>query len=214
MVNTSKFDSLIKELEGQIRVLRDRIEKTCKEFFEATNEFAVEWFQSCVERAVISNPELAKKSGVAGLRNLKSDLQNLAATVPSIVEKHLNIDRCWPHRRQIPDKPDPQLGRYQDYWRRLTIANLKNAVAEVLGYVGGVLVKHGFADTGPASAWAVIAWSEQPKYTCEYDWSQKLNAVFGRYSDLYGQLIELDGELKKVQREKAEAEAKGLWDQA
>lgn len=41
-----------------------------------------------------------------------------------------------------------------------------------------------------------------------------MNASLKQYSVLYEDLINYDKELKRVMKEKAEAEAKNLWDQA
>ena len=209
----SKFDAPIRDLKEQMDTLREQMEKTCKEFLEATKEFAPTWFQKSVERAVTSQPELAKECGVNGLRSLKSDLQKLVAMIPHIVEQHVNCDKYWPHRAELPDEPELKFGRYHISKPRGP-DELDNGVREILGYVGAILVKYGFAKTGEFGNWVAGYGSERPRYRFGYDWSEKMSSVLNKYSPLYDELVKLNEKLKKVEREKAEAEAKDLWEQA
>lgn len=214
-MDTSKFDVQIRNLQVRMDAMRSQMEEICKEFFEATKEFAVAWFQSCIEKEVVSQPGVTKKSGKKGLRNLKTELQSTIAKVPHIVEKHVNQDKYWVHRGQLPDDNDlsSRFGRYQTYGRRAP-EELEKGVRELLGYAGAILMKHGFVDTGECSVWEVQHGSERPRYKYGYDWSGKMNGVIQRYSGQYEELIKLDHEFKKIQQEKAEAEAKDLWNHA
>lgn len=212
-MDTSSFDAQIKDLEQQIGGLRGQMENICKEFLEVTKEFTVAWFRNHVERTVTSQPKIAKKCGVEELRHFKSDLQKTITMVPRIVEEHVNNDKYWAHRGQIPDEHDRRFARYH-VSGRCPLDELDNAVREVLGYRGVILLKHGFAKTGEHSEWETKYGSEQPRYKYGYDWSEKMNTVLKQYSDLYDRLIKLDYELKKAKRDKAQAEAKNLWDQA
>lgn len=212
-MDASSFDAQIKDLEQQIGGLRGQMENICKEFLEVTKEFTVAWFQDRVKRAVISHPEIAKKSGLEGLRSVKSDLQKIIGMVPSIVEEHVNRDKYWPHRGKLPDEAHSQFGRYQFHGPRAP-ENLDDGVREVLGYAGAILVKHGFADTGQDSEWKTEPGCDQLRYRYGYDRSEKMNGVLKQYSGLYEELVKLDNELRKAKEERAKAEAKNLWDQA
>lgn len=212
-MDSSKFDTRIKELKEQVNVLRGRMEEACKEFLDATKQFAVGWFQDCVESTVVSNYERAKEYGVKGLRNLKSDLGKLITIVPSIVEKHVNNDKYWVHRGVMSYDVLIQNFRYLVYQGHFP-DTLGNAVREVLGYVGAIIVKHGFVNTGQAGTWEVKHGAAQPIYRRRYIWSEKMNNALKQYSNLCNEARKLSMELKEEEREKAEAEAKDLWKQA
>ncbi len=208
-MDTSKFDARIKELKKQTNDIQEQMENTRKEFLEAAKEFVPAWFQSCVERAVVSHPERAKEYDLNGLRNIKADLQKLIAQAPSIVEEALSSDEYWPHRGEMPGKTDPWHGRYQDYWRRSTTEGLKGSIKNTFRHVGAILAKYHLSN----DSWLMPSPREGPKYVKEYDWSQKMDTLLKRYLDLGDDLIKFNEELKKMEREKAEAEAKDLWEQ-
>ena len=110
-----------------------------------------------------------------GLRNLKSDLQKMIEMVPSIVEEHLNNDKYWAHRGQLSYEPY-QLGPYRVQGNRVP-DELSEGVRELLGYVGAILIKHGFADTKQYSEWETKHGFERPRYSYGYDCSDKMITV-------------------------------------
>jgi hypothetical protein len=87
-------------------------------------------------------------------------------------------------------------------------------VREVLGYVGSLLAEYGLAEVGEYKEWAIDYPGPHPKYRREYSWSEEMNIALMRYSELHAKLLKLSQALKEVKNQKAEAEAKSLWDKA
>ncbi len=214
MIDTSGFDTKIRELEKQEATLRDQMEETCQEFLQVTSEFAIEWFQSRVQQEVTSRPKLAKQLGVERLRQIKSELKALVSEAPNIVNKHINPEKYWAHRGALPDtNGDYTVAfRYKIQGRRGP-DELEGAVSQLLGYAGAILVKHRIANTERRDDWHVNGGGGLPGYTHGYEWSDNMMNVMRRYSELYDEWLKLHQELKEVQRQRGEAEAKDLWDQ-
>ena len=204
-MDTSEFDTEIGKLEGEMKNLREQMEKTSNEFLIATNEFIVEWFKKELEKEVRSNPEITKKLGVEVLRKLNSDLQNLISEVPDLVNQYLNKDDCWGHRGPIPT----------GWGKRWGHNPLEKNVRIILGHVGEIYIKYGYMQNSSLNC----SWQRQPVsnlliYSGDHDfWTKKRSEIIKQYREQYDKLITFEADLKKVKREKAEAEAKNLWDQ-
>lgn len=214
VIDTSGFDTKIRELEKQEATLRDQMEETCQEFLRVTSEFAIEWFQSRVQQEVTSRPKLAKQLGVKRLGQIKSELKALVSEAPGIVNKHINPEKYWAHRGAPPDKS----GDHEVAWRYMIRGRrgpdeLGGAVKQLLGYAGAILVKHRIANTERRDDWDIDGGGKPPRYKHGYVWPDNMMNVMRRYSELYGEWLKLHQELKEVQRERGEAEAKDLWDQ-
>ena len=214
MIDTSGFDTKIRELEKREAALRDQMEETCQEFLQVTSKFAIEWFQSRVQQEVTSRPGLAKQLGVKRLGQIKSDLKALVSEAPNIVNKHINPEKYWAHRGALPDKS----GDHEVVWRysilgRRSPNELEDAVRQLFGYAGAILVKHRIANTERRDDWHVNGGGGLPGYTHGYEWSDNMMNVMQHYSKLYGEWLKLHQKSKEVQRQRGEAEAKDLWDQ-
>jgi len=210
-MKASEFDAQIEDLETQIADLRDKMEDVCHVFQAATARFAAGWFQERAEKAITSKPEITKKQDVERLRKLKSSLSELVEKSPELVRKHLDSDKYWAHRVGLAVAPYSHI--YRVYGRSVP-DELDNGVREVLGYLGSLLAEYDFAEVGEYKEWEVKYPDPHPVYRHGYDWSEDMKAVLNRYADLYQKLAVLSERLKEVEKRKAEAEAKTIWDQA
>jgi chaperonin cofactor prefoldin len=210
-MKASEFDAQIEDLETQMADLRDKMEDVCHVFQAATARFVATWFQERAERAITSNPEATKKQDVERLKKLKSSLAQMVDNAPELVQKHLDSDKYWAHRVGLAVAPYSHI--YRVYGRSVP-DELDGAVRGVLGYLGSLLAEYGFAEVGDYREWDVKYPDPHPLYRHAYDWSEDMKAVLNRYADLYQKLAILSERLKEVERQKSEAEAKTIWDQA
>lgn len=210
-MKASDFDAEIVDLETQMADLRNKMEDVRKEFQVATAKFVSSWFQDRAELAITSRPETTKKHGVEQLRKLKSSLAQLVDSSHELARKHLDVDKYWAHRVGLAVAPYSHI--YRVYGRSVP-DELDNAVREVLGYLGRLLAEYDFAEMGEHKEWEVKYPEPHPIYRHSYEWSDDMKDILNRYADLYHKLAVLSERLKEVERKKAEAEAKNIWDQA
>ena len=202
MTGTSEFDLRNKELQEKLHDIQNRLEITSKEFLEASERFTILWFRERVRETILSYPGRTKTMGANGLGNLKFDLSDLIAKVPTLVDKYVNCDKFWIHRTQ---------GRY--YMSRIH-DRLDGAIRELLGYVGSILQKYGFINKHRDREWGVRQGTNQLIYKGEYDWSKKMNQALDRYIILYEKKIKIYDELEAIRKQEAINGAKELWAKA
>lgn len=207
------YATTIHQLEAQDRALREEMEDECRAFLESTIKFTSDSFRDIARKEVAAHPEAAKALGQEGLARLKSDLNELIETVPTLVERHVNADEYWVHRKDTLN----DLDRYQNPYEFHGYAvpkELYSVVREAKGYLGALLIQHGVSGVGERERWQQVSSSDRPAFRYAYDWSEDMKPPLKRYADLYRQLIKTDEDLKATRRKKEEAEARDLWDQA
>lgn len=201
------FDAQREEVEARILALREEMEGIKQEFLRATTDFVAKTFQAEVEKAIREKPGLAMAKGVSGLSQLKADLNVLIQDAPRLVEERLRRDELWPDRQDAVDedlawslRSRPERGGFDEEVRFL------------VGYVGTLLVKHGFADTSDRSEWEVK--QGKGRYRFWLQWSDEMRSVLEGYAGKVRELANLQRKAKDIVRRKAEAQARRLWQQA
>jgi len=221
----SDFDPKIAELEAELRRVRDRMEAAAEAYKGALVAYARDWAATEVENAVVNNPEVAKSAGPEGLKRLKDELATLIARLPEHVEQDLNAHWLWPHRKAtLYAEHVDQRARRERYLGQPLSQSDAEAVAQFLGHVGDLLAQHGIinAHGKDDKRWATdfIEGGGPGRGT----WRHKLRtldnlpadviAAFRAYEILEEPLFKTYHALEDQRRQKAQLEAKKLWDQA
>lgn len=204
------FDEDTARINSQIAAVRTEAEPVVEQFLRDTVDFLCDWSRQIVEKTVTSNPEKTKQLGKEGLSSLKNELAQLTGEMPEHVKKHLNLNELWLHRGEIAIKR--QAGWSQspyEFMGNSAPERLNTQMRVLLGYAGSLLVKFGFA----GSDWTPSGANAQ-KYRYSFDWSDYMRSSLHRYAEVFNRLSKLAEQLESVKRQKAEAEAKQLWDQA
>ena len=207
------FEEDIARINSQIAALREQAEPALQKFLQNTVLFLCDWSRQTVERAVTSSPELTKQLGKEGLSRLKSELAQLTREMPDHVQKHLNKNELWLHRGEIPPRDKYSQGPY-DFHSNRQPDKVNDQVRILLGYAGALLVKFGLAMYDKNSSWEQDTATASTKFKYGFDWSEDMKRCLLTYSEIYNRLSQLAEELASTKRQKAETEAKELWDQA
>lgn len=221
-MTTSINEENSEEIRKQMDTLINQMINYRNQFVDATVEFACDWITKCIDNKVKSLPERTKEYGLEGLRKLKADLRELIEKTPAIVDEQVKADRLWPHLQQIPETKYVVFGRHgykildssgldtitqHDSQNKFTLdIAIRNSIANA----GIILKDHGFLMED--SDWEV--YDTKLRFRYGYEWSIKMNEALKQYTILFKQLIELNRKINTIERKKAEAEAKDLWDQA
>ena len=206
-------DEKIAEIDAEIQLLREQADEALQQFLQTAVSFFCDWSRRAVERGVTSQPETTKKLGLEGLRLLKGELKDLCDKMPEHVQKHMNHKALWLHRGDIPQHKDYTSSPYRFSGNRAP-DKIDAPVREILGYVGALLLKFGLAKRDKDSEWEQTTAQPVPRYRYGFDWSAEMKTALKQYSDIYDNLARLVKETASIERQKAEAEAKSLWDQA
>ncbi|MDO8281758.1 MAG: hypothetical protein Q7U10_03925 [Thermodesulfovibrionia bacterium] len=193
------------DIESSIESCKSEMEDACKEFLKATEEFVSEWYKNIIKSGLNANAKTAIEMGEDGLRKIKTELNELLLKLPELVEKHVNTDK-WLHRGELPEGFNRRFGI--NLVKDLSNNHLRYYVQTLLGYVGGLLMKHGLAD----SKWETKSGDELPTYKVACIWPEKMENALRKYADCCDKWINLANDLTKIEKKKSESEISDLWD--
>lgn len=204
-MDTGNFDVKIDELTSSKKVLTGQLESLVTEYITACVEFLTTEFTERVEHAVKNRPHITKALGVDGLRGMKIELNDLIANIPDITSKHLTNDALWRHRKPVPTK----LG-YEFFLGAGDVP--KKELNRIMGHVGAILVKHGYAEVGYHAEW-VQGSGDIPEYGFALvSNSDGLSKILGQYEGVLKSFGQNEEALRAVLRAKEEAIAQDLWE--
>lgn len=197
-MNNHVADKQVTELKSRREAICLEMESAAQAFIRATQSFAEGELRKSVERAVTSQHELTKRLGVAGVRPIKLELEQLIGGSPEAVRSHLSQNSLWPHRNDNFNHSNVTYSNYRTSTVSPLPVELGRAVGEILKQTAEPLLKkHGFAFV-----------------PCHDVQSEEMMAAFRQYSELYFSGGVIDRELRSAELEDSKAEAKRLWDHA
>lgn len=219
----TNHEARIRELSAEIESNTKIMEGLAQDFTKATISFASSWIQDKVQSTVTTRTDTTQSLGIEGLRQLKTDLKKVIDHLPEVAQPILDDDSNWEHRTGISDDGEqhkhcysaPKDDHYSD--------KLDWPIRSILGLAGDILRKNGFEATATRMT---TEWSEKlphesgypgtqgTRYVRQYKRSPEMLNILRSYADLHRKMVGLSSQLKLAQRQKAEAEAKNLWDQA
>jgi hypothetical protein len=211
-MDTSQYDSQIQDAQSDIKKMQGSMDTVRLAFVESTTRYISEWTEKSIERAVTSKPETTKSIGMERLKDLKSALKKLLSEIPSLVPQHIKQDSLWPHRTELPaDIYKKSLPIFE--LKRKTSEELREGVRDLLGYAGQLLVEYGYEESGKDGSWEERA-GKPPRYKYGFSWSNEMSTNLKEYVELLESYVDTHIKVINLKREKAEAEAKNLWDEA
>jgi hypothetical protein len=178
---------------------------------EATGRFAAEWIGEQVQRAVKKEHEHTLSIGADKLKELKADVAAAQRAAPAATKKALR-DLPWAFRS--PGVPASDSGPFSDSYSPLALRSgrapdfVANPLRLVLGEAGRLLDKFGYPK--------VNDWQKSGGYGYPYglDLSDEANAALDASARADVEVMELRKQVKELERQIGEAQAKAAWDEA
>ncbi|MDP4194847.1 MAG: hypothetical protein Q8940_07350 [Bacteroidota bacterium] len=206
-MDSSDFDLQISQFQQELGSLHLEMENTTQQFLGASKPFIINWFRDIAASNVKLQPEITKNLGVEKLTAMKKELEDLCNQIEELVNKYLNIDEIWAHRKNFKQNINETIIAYAIYGNKMPEI-IDNALRSLLGCIGKILEKYGYYKKG--------AWFKPPSsnyyYNFKLDWSQNMKSAITKYSKQNQTNIESSNKLERVKRNKEEFEAKDMWD--
>jgi hypothetical protein len=212
-MDTLSYDAQIKEGQAKIDELFGKLEGIRQGFVKATGSFIGKWFTETVERNVKWKAEQTKQMAPARLKQLKADLNALVAKTDQIATEGLKSKDLWPLQQEWPENAKNDSSAYFELKKRAGEL-IEPAVKGLIGPLGRLLIDAGFVKEKDQE------WKNQgapvPRYAENYrfEWSKDMQAKWKQYEDTSYEISRAYDALKNVEKTKAEAQAKDLWDNA
>jgi hypothetical protein len=211
---TRNFDEEIQAAERGFETILSQMDRVQQDFLAAAIQFVKSWFWEHTELIVKQKPEVTKQLGIR-LSQLKADVKKLQENAATIVAEYFQDGDLWWHQNQAKQS--------YNYYGRRPPEHLDKALRLCLGRLASVFEGYGYLSTEPQDHGRWREWDKsgnyqpadaKPYYPFNLDWTEQMQVLVKKYGELHGKGIQQAMEIKRLKDEKAESEAKDLWDKA
>jgi len=216
-MDTSEYNKKIEDLTVEIDKTRHNMAPVLITFLNETKIFVTKFYKDTIKEYVISNPDITKNYGKAGISDLKYECRELIKMIPEMVEMYIGNDKFWSHKCPINDlknecKVYPAFSTH--YNRSDSNKSIIESLRHILGYVGDLLLKYSYIKKGKYSVWQ-ISDDEKFIYKGNIECSKEMKNSLENYLEMDKELAGFINELKLIEKEKEKAEgedeAEDIW---
>ncbi|WP_048190407.1 hypothetical protein [Methanobacterium sp. SMA-27] len=209
-MDKSVYDGKIEDLTIKIDKTRQKMAPVLITFLNETEIYVTKFYKDTIKEYVVSHPDITKKYGKDGIRDLKYECRELIKLIPEIVEMHLGTDKFWSHKCPINDlKKECKV--YPAFSTHYNVSDSNKRIIEslrhILGYLGDLLLKYGYIKTGKYSEWKMSE-DEEFKYKGSIECTPEMKTSLKIYLEMDKELAGLINEVKDIEKQKKEAEGK------
>ena len=191
------------------------MERIKQAFVESTGAFLRQWYLREAESQIKGAPEKTKNLGSTKLGELKAEVKQIHDDTDTTVTQIFSESRLWWHLQQVD--------QHYTWFGNRAPELLDKAIRLAAGRLASPLEKHGYLSKDYQERGVWREWDSsgnrhepnaRPYYPFNLDWSPDMRQWVDKYHQIHSLATKDTVELDKVKQEKAEAEAKGLWDKA
>lgn len=203
------YDRIIAQERKVLVSINEHGDKLLAEFKQTTALYIHDWSIQLMKRYLTNNPEITKKLGPQQSEELKRDFKELLAAFPELTAKRLDDPKIWLHRIKIPEKELQDL-TYSYQLEKRSKKWINQAIRELIGLVGSLLISYGFIDLKNEYEWEMKAGNVlQYAYdipTRNNEHFQALNKLLERYKNILIEYVYASQSLWKAEQGKKAAE--------
>jgi len=206
-MDISEIEKQVKSFEKQAEEAFDSLEKKREGFEKLVLDFVSSWIQNRVKDALTKEfPDKAKALGEIGVRAIKADLKAAVDKLPADVKALLADNSRWPHCTEYRGKGEkyPSAYDFETLFGGLT--------RQFFGLAGKILDKHKLIKSKQYGEWGQVGTNIVYGYGIQLP--DPLKALIADYYELYERHRELLEKIEVTKNQRAEAEAKDIWDKS
>lgn len=206
MLSSTVLEAEVLQLNTQIAQLSSQLDAKMGAFAASLPAVAATWMTKETKDRIECNAAKVNAAGLDKVREIKSDLGALIATLPEKCENAIAHESDWPHRRVAATAQSTERQSDREYY-------FISVFRDVISHLGGILDRHGLL---------VEPFGRHPSWTRSVDGNFRygINPGFephtlqsvAEYNVLLIHLRSIVGELERKQDELARAKATELWD--
>lgn len=206
MSSSKGIEAEIQQLEQQLAPVSAQLDAKIQAFASALPTSAAAWMNAETKRRIEENADRVNAAGLESLRQLKSQLTELIATLPELCVKAVASEKDWPHR-QPPASPS------QSY-KSPGESYFASVFRTVISNLGALLDRHGILKepSGRIGSWEKS--SGGFRYAINPGFDERSFQPLREYNDLRGKCKAQTEALETKRQELAKAKARELWDAA
>jgi hypothetical protein len=208
-MNNQDYDRVIAQERKVLASIKEHSEKLIPEFKQITALYIHAWSIKIMKRYLANKPEITNNLEPQKLEEMKRDFKGILKEIPEITSKRFDDAQIWLHRFEIPDHELADL-TYSYQMEKRSQKSINQAIRELIGLVGSLLIKYGYIDLQNDYEWEMST-SNTPLYSNNLpsrgiEHYQALNKLMERYKNILIEYVYASQNLKKAEQAKKSAE--------
>ena len=214
-MNSTDFDRIITQERKVLVSIKEQGENLIPEFKRITASYIRELSIKLMKSYFRYKPEVTRSLGTEKLEEMKREFTAILDSLPDQTSKRLDDGQIWLHREEIPDRAVTDM-TYSYYFEKRSNKSMDEAIRDLIGLVGSMLIKYGFVEAGKDFTWKMTP-GGIPQYANDFpsnemDHHKTLNKLMEQYKNILVEYVFAIQNLRKAEQAKNSAQAGGLPD--
>jgi len=155
-MNGLDYDRVIAQEKKVLVSIKEHGEKIIPEFKQVAASYLREWSILLLKDYMTAKTEITQSLGSQRLEELKGEFKDFLEGLPERTAKRLDDPQIWLHRFAIPDYELSDLS-YSYYLEKKSQKFIRQAIKELIGPVGALLIKYGYAEIETDYNWEMTS---------------------------------------------------------
>jgi hypothetical protein len=202
-MSSPDYDRIIAQEQKVLASVKEQGEKIIPEFKRLTAAYVRELSIKLMKSYFKAKPEVTSSLGSEKLEELKREFTGILESLPEHTSKRLDGGQIWLHREVIPDRAVTDM-TYSYQFEKRSNKSMDEAIRELIGLVGALLIEYGFVEDGKDFTWKMT-----PGGITQYandlpfrgmDHYRALSSHMDQYKDLLIEYVYAIQNLKKAEQ--------------
>jgi hypothetical protein len=208
-MSSPDYDRIITQERNVLASVKEQAEELIPEFKRVTTSYIRELSIKLMKRYFESRPEVVRSLGAEKLEEIKIEFTDLVGSFPDQTSKRFDDNQIWLHRIGIP-KPALSDMTYSYQLEKRSNKAMDDAIRELIGLVGSLLMEYGFIDVGKDFTWKMTE-GGIPLYANELpsrgmDHHRALSKLMEQYKNILIEYVYATQNLRKAEQDKEAAQ--------
>jgi hypothetical protein len=208
-MSSSDYDRIIAQEQNVLASVKADGEKLVPELKRVITAYVRELSINLLKSYFKHKPEITRNLGTEKSEALKKEFSGILDSLPERTNQLLDSRQIWLHRVEIPDDSLTDM-TYSYQFEKKSSKSLDDAIRELIGLVGSMLINYGFVDKGKDFTWNTTA-GNIPIYANDLpargmDHYRALDKLMQDYKDILIEYVYAVQNLRKAEQAKNSAE--------
>ena len=214
-MSSTDYDRIIAQKQKVLVSIKEHGEKFIPEFKKITTSYIRDLSIKLMKGYYTYRPEVTRNLGPEKFEEMKREFKEILDTLPEQTSKRLDDSQIWLHRVEIPDNALSDM-TYSYQLEKRSKNSMDQAIRDLIGLVGSVLIKYGLIEVGKDYEWKMTP-GGIPQYADDLpskglDHHKAISKLMERYKNILVEYVYAVQNLRQAEQAKKSAQADGLWD--
>ncbi len=209
-MSSTDYDRIIAQERKVLASIKEQGEKFIPEFKRITASYIRELSIELMKSYFRYKPEVTRSLGTEKLEEMKREFKGILDSLPEHSSKRFDDNQIWLHREEIPDRAVSDM-TYSYYLEKRSNKFMDEAIRDLIGLAGSMLIKYGFVEDGKDLTWKMTL-GGIPQYANDLpskgmDHHKALSKLMEQYKNILVEYVFTIQNLRKAEQAKKSSQA-------